>query len=198
MSKKKSIIAVAGILLLAACAEEIPPGSVQEFVDNRRLLEATMVRCAENRATMKYEAECINAREAINRIEATEERARREQLEAQSERKRQALRRTQQAAAEARRRALEAQRMREEAEYLGLFEQPAAEAQPAAAPHQQAEQNQTVVPQTTAQTQSELPAAPQRIIETESPEPESEEPTASDLQSIREELQRRRDEQDNN
>lgn len=97
--------------------------SVDEFVDNPRLLEATMVRCSENRTEMKYTAECVNAREAVNRIEAVEDERRREQMEAQSERKRQALRRTQEAVAEARRRSLDAQRRREEAEYLGVFEE---------------------------------------------------------------------------
>lgn len=198
MREKKPIILLAGILFLAACAEEVPPVSMQEFVDNPRLLEATMVRCAQNRATMKYEAECINAREAINRIEAAEVAARREQLEAQSERKRQALRRTQQAAAEARRRALEAQRMREEAEYLGLFEQPVTDTQTVEPSPQQVERNPSPAPQTTAQTPSAPAPAPQRVIETDAPESNSEEPTASDLQSIREELQRRRDAQDKN
>ena len=82
-----------------------------------------MVRCGANRSEMKYETECVNARDAINRLERAEEQARRQQLEAQSERKRQALRRTQEAAAAARRRAEDDRRRREEAEYLGLFEE---------------------------------------------------------------------------
>lgn len=109
-------------LLLAACSEEVPPVSVSEFADNPRLLEATMLRCAANRSETRYDQECINAREAVNRIEAAEERVRRVQMEEQSERKRQALRRTQEAAAAARQRALEEQRRREEEQYLGMFE----------------------------------------------------------------------------
>ncbi|MFQ6004783.1 MAG: EexN family lipoprotein [Woeseia sp.] len=111
-----------GFGLLVGCAREPPPRSVAEFLENRILLEATMIRCGENRNMSKYEADCVNAREAINRIAAEEQRARRAELEAQSERKRKALRRTQQAAAEARRRAAEERRRREEAEYLGVFE----------------------------------------------------------------------------
>ena len=91
-------------------------------MENSRLLEATMVRCGQNRSEMKYEAECVNARDAVNRLEVGEKQAKRQELEAQSERKRLALRRTQEAAAEARRRALEAKRRREEAEYLGIFD----------------------------------------------------------------------------
>jgi hypothetical protein len=107
---------------LAACGKEPPPRSVQEFVDDPILLEATMVRCSRDRAATRYDAECVAARDAVDRIAAVREQARREGLESESERKRQALRRAQQAAAEARRRAEEAARRREEAEYFGEFE----------------------------------------------------------------------------
>ena len=109
------------LALLSACAEEAPPTTVQEFVDDPIRLEAAVVRCSQNRQESRYQAECVNARQAVALIEAREERARREALEAQSERKREALRRTQEAAAEARRRADEAERLRREAEYLAQF-----------------------------------------------------------------------------
>ena len=79
-----------------------------------------MVLCGRNRQDMKYTAECVNARDAINRMEVREKRARHAELEALSERKRQAVRQTQEAAEESRRRQLEAQRLREVAEYLGV------------------------------------------------------------------------------
>jgi hypothetical protein len=110
-----------GLTLLGACNREPPPRTVAEFEENPILLEATVVRCSENRAQSRYEAECVNAREAIARIEAREEAAGREELERQSEAKRRALRRTQEAAAEARRRAEETQRQQREAEYLAQF-----------------------------------------------------------------------------
>jgi len=80
--------------MVVGCSPEPPPRSVQEFVDNPILLEAAMVRCAQNRAETRYDAECVNARQAVSLVEAREERARREALEAQSARKREALRRT--------------------------------------------------------------------------------------------------------
>ena len=95
-------------MLFRSCAKEPPPRTVAEFLDNRILLEATMVRCGKNRNMSKYEVDCVNAREAINRIATIDEKERRAELEAQSARKRKALRRTQEAAAEARRRAAEA------------------------------------------------------------------------------------------
>ena len=110
-----------GTFLVAGCSQEPPARTVTEFVDNPLLLEAAVVRCAQDRTKMKYEQECINAREAVKIVEAREEAKRRADLEARSEQKRRDLRRTQEAAAEARRRAEEAQRLREEAEYLAHF-----------------------------------------------------------------------------
>ncbi len=112
----------AGLCLLAACVKEPPPRPVTDFLEDPILLEATMVRCAQNRSKTKYESECVSAREAANRLAAVDEAARRKELEAQSARKRKALRRTQEARAEARRRAAEVERRRREAEYLGVFE----------------------------------------------------------------------------
>lgn len=109
------------LALLSACAEQAPPTTVQEFLDDPIRLEAAVVRCSQNRQESRYEAECVNARQAVALIEAREERTRREAMEAQSERKREALRQTQEAAAEARRRAEEAERLRREAEYLAQF-----------------------------------------------------------------------------
>ena len=110
-----------GLLLAAGCAEEAPPRSVADFLDNPIVLEATVVRCARNRSESRYNTECVNARQAVSIIEAKEERARRDAFEAQSSAKRDALRRTQRAAAEARRRAAEADRKRKEAAYLAQF-----------------------------------------------------------------------------
>ena len=110
-----------GISILAGCGQKAPPRNVTEFVENPMLLEAAIVRCARNRVETRHDAECINAREAVNIVQAKEEEVRRAELEARSERKRQALRRTQQASAEARRRAEEAERLRKEAEYLAQF-----------------------------------------------------------------------------
>jgi hypothetical protein len=119
---------LSAIALLGACSEEQPPRSVHEFLENPNLLEATVVRCSQNRSETRYDPECVNAREAVSRMAAREEQAGRAALEAQSERKRDALRRTQEAAAEARRRTAEANRRREEAEYLAQFGQLPADA----------------------------------------------------------------------
>jgi hypothetical protein len=188
MSNVRVTICLLASGLVAACSEPPPPVSVTEFMENPRLLEATMVRCGQNRSEMKYEADCVNARDAINRLERAEERARRVELEAQSERKRQALRRTQQAAAAARQRALEEERRREEAEYLGIFE---------AAPgtSSAAQQAEPPSPSSNAPVATVEPA-PEPEPET-SAETDAEQPPASDLEEIREELRRRQQETNN-
>ena len=149
-----------------------------------------MVRCGQNRSEMKYESECVNARDAINRIERSEERARRAELEAQSERKRQALRRTQEAAAAARRRAVEIQRQRDEAEYLGVFE----DGTPNPSVDQQASMAPTSGNAPVATVEAE-PAPEPEILNSEpevlSPEPEELPPETTDLGQVREELRKR-------
>ena len=114
-------------VLLFACAKEPPPRTVRQFIDNPLLLEAAMVRCAQDRAQSKYDLECMNARQAAASIQAKEEARRAEELEALSEAKRRAFRQTQEAAAEARRRALEAEERRRNEEYIAQFGETPAE-----------------------------------------------------------------------
>ena len=196
-------VLLGGLALVAGCAEPPPPRSVQEFVDNPLVLEAALVRCSRNRAETRYEAECVNAREANKIIAAREEAKRRAEFEAQSERKRQALRRAQEAAAEARRRAAEAERRREEAAYLAQFGQ-----LPPAAGEQVQEPDTGNVPIVVLPEPAEdgtgsdpgyreaLNVAPSTssnapVAEVE-PEPEQDAPR--DLDAIREELKRRNEE----
>jgi hypothetical protein len=184
-------IALAALLVLAACGEEPPPTSVLQFLENPILLEATMVRCTENRAEARYDPECLNAREAINSIAAREEQARRAEFEAQSERKRQALRRAQEAAAEARRRALEEEKRRKEAELLGPFaplsegEDPPVQGDPHDGDRPEpAERETTTEPASQPQGDAMPPPAAQESTE------------ASDLDAIRRELERRQESED--
>jgi len=122
MSRICAPLLLCSVLIVQGCSsDQGAVRSVQEFLDNPIFLEAAVVRCSQNRTESRYDAECVNARQAVSIIEAREERARREQLEAESESKRDALRRTQAAAAEARRRVAEAEQLQREAEYLAQF-----------------------------------------------------------------------------
>lgn len=190
--------------MLAGCAKEPPPRTVTEFIENPMLLEAAVVRCSQDRANTKYDAECVNARQAVARIQAKEEAAAKAALEARSESKRSALRRTQAAAAEARRRAAEAERLRKEAEYLAQFGvAPPADGEvgeTAAEGESLPESNlpvavipEAVEPPDTTGAYEEAGLAP---VGSNAPVSELSEPqpAVSDLESVRDELSRRNEE----
>jgi len=170
-------------LTLVGCAKEPPPRSVNEFVENPILLEAAMVRCAEDRAKSRYEAECVNARLAVSRIQAREEAKRAAVLEESSKRKREALRRQQEAVAEARRRAAEAERLRKEAEYLAQFGiLPGAESEAAAEAGDSEMSSDEALPD----AEADAPDVPDSNVD----------PESSDLEAVRKELQRRNEKPD--
>ena len=54
-----------GLAVLYGCAEEAPPPSVHQYLDDPIALEAAVVRCAANRSESRYEAACVNARQAV-------------------------------------------------------------------------------------------------------------------------------------
>lgn len=173
-------------LLVASCSEP-PPTTVVEFVEDPRLLEATMLRCADNRAELRYTQECLNAREAVDRIAAREAAERRADLEAESERKREALRRRRQLEEEARARAEEEERLRQEAEYLSQFGEA-----PAGAPADPAQGEATgTVPSGTTMPAAEQPGDDAPAAADTRDEPPGDERSLEDLR--RELEQRSRD-----
>jgi hypothetical protein len=207
---KRTVALLFVLSLLTACGKETPPHTVAEFMEDPILLEATMVRCGQDRSATRYEAECINASDAVDRIAAAKEQERRKELEAESERKRQALRRAQEAAADARRRAQEAEKRREEAAYYGEFdplppkdEEPGEDGPPAGE-DESGNRAGTATP-----PENGLPENPQPVpadegvsrmpVVTEG-EPgvsngaEIGAPAATELDAVREELKRRQDE----
>lgn len=204
-------------LFVVACSEERPARSVRQFLDNPQFLEAAVVRCSQNRTESRYETECVNARQAVSLIEAREERARRDRLEAESKSKRDALRRTQRAAAAARKQAAERARLREEAEYLAQFGAVPPPVVESDLPQLEANSPGAVLPspvqteQSTAVVESQDPLViydePVRAYNdsipasdggnapgmNSQPEPEP----ATDLNSVRDELRRRQEESSN-
>lgn len=183
------------IALLAACSEEPRPPTAMEFVENPVLLDATIVRCVENRDELRYEAECINARDAVDLIAVKAEKARRAELEAESERKREALRASQEVADEAKRRALEEERRLQEAEFLGLVVTvPAGTADPSQSMTPEGTIQEGAMPDAaTAVTPGEADAAvssSERIIAAPTDEAQ---PAKTDLEEVREKLEQRQE-----
>jgi len=184
-----------GLGLVAACTEPPQPRSVAELLENPIVLEAAMVRCNANRDETRYDAECINARQAVSILEAREDRDRAKDFEAQSKRKREALRRTQEAAAEARRRAEEAERRREEAAYLAQFGElpPSSEGDDSTA-ETLSNVPVAVLPEPDEETDSATTGAETALPASDggnAPTVQSTQPT--DLDAIREELRERND-----
>ena len=178
MKNKYLIIALGAFCVLVGCDKQPLPRTVGEFIANPNLLEVVMARCGQDRAATKYDVECVNARAAIDHMAKAEIVASKEQLEAQSQRKRRALRRTQDAAAEARRNRDEAERRRREAEYLGQFDQVPVDQAANGATSAQTMTDASPLPEQSATLADSLP------VETD---PES----MNDIESIREELERR-------
>lgn len=191
---------------LAGCAKEPPPRSVTEFMDNPNLLEAAMVRCSQDRSATRYDEECINAREAVGRIEAKEEAARRAEFDASSEQKRQALRRTQSAAAAARQRRADAEKQRVEAEYLAQFGVPSPVDQNAQENTELGNTPQVIIPDAQADARADAQDAPVNsdaasassdstaMPSTAEPAADLPEEPGSDLNAVRDELRRRSEE----
>lgn len=203
---------ISSLIGLTACSEPPQPRSVTAFMENSNLLEAALVRCMQDRAQSRYDAECINAREAVRLGEAESAKDRRAALEAESKRKRDALRRTQWAAAEARRRAVEAVRRREEADYLAQFgELPQADIAadegmsgnaplaivPAAKVTESASLDQTMALPTSGSSVPTREVQLELELETETEITEETSQQGSDLEAIREELRRRNDDGEN-
>lgn len=201
MNRTRIPLFLCGFALVAACSEEPPPRTVTEFLDNPMMLEAAVVRCSVSREETRYDAECVNARQAVTIVEAKEERARRDAFEAQSERKREALRRTQEAAAEARRRSAEQIRLRKEAEYLAQFgELPASPEGESAVEASSANAPVALVPEVTAidQTEQKYSEGSASAAATDGGNaPVMDADPESDLESIREELRKRNEESAN-
>jgi hypothetical protein len=168
---------------------------VTEFLKNPIILEAAMVRCAQNRSETRYDATCVNARQAVSIIEAKEERARRDIFEAESNRKREALRRTQQVAAEARRRAAESERMRKEAEYLAQFgELPPPPQEERDVDEAAANAPGVIIPEI-ADEPADLPPKADPLSPSDGGNaPAAVSETGSDLEAVREELRNRNEE----
>jgi hypothetical protein len=190
MTKYQIAACVGAGLFLAGCGKEPPPPSVSDFVDDPILLEAAVVRCGENRHEKRYDAECVNARQAVSIIAERQDREKAKALEAQSDRKREALRRTQAAAAEARRRAEVAEQHRKEAEYLSQFGEvpPAPSGEAGTAPGAaNAPTAELAAPPAADEAQ---PAAPPPSAD-QGPAPVVAEDHPMDIEAIREELQKR-------
>lgn len=181
------LVALVTAFAAAGCSERPPARSVADFMDDSIGLEATLARCNSERGKLRDDPECINARDANNRLAAAEKKERQRQLELESQRKRDAIRRRSEAAAQAQREAEEAAQRREELLYEQQFQ---------AVPSEDGSELDGEAPSSVDTGEADTGSAagePPAVIESPAPAP-SEQPDASsptDLNSLREELNRR-------
>ncbi|MCJ7557789.1 MAG: EexN family lipoprotein [Gammaproteobacteria bacterium] len=85
-------ISLVAVLAMTGCAREQAPTSVDEFVLDRVMLDATLARCDLDQSDTFDDRNCVNARRAVERLWREQEELNTELLERESERKRQMLR----------------------------------------------------------------------------------------------------------
>ncbi|MEO0996672.1 MAG: EexN family lipoprotein [Pseudomonadota bacterium] len=186
-------------LVLGACSPEPPPRKVSEFLEDPIALEATLSRCNADRSRSRDDVECKNAREAGKRISTAEEEERQRLLEEESRRKLEAIRRRNEAMDQRRREAEEAARRLEELQYEQQFApvegaEPGAAApgpaasEPEPAPAEPVESEPAPVDDGVYREETIEPS--QFPVDESVPESLGSEP-ANDLESLRQELQRR-------
>ena len=90
--KYRIIGILSAVAVLSACTNELPPTSVDEFVADRVLLDATLARCDLGSSDSFDDRNCVNARRAVERLWREQEKINAEFREKESERKLQWLR----------------------------------------------------------------------------------------------------------
>ena len=86
---------VLAVCVFAACGpKRIPPLTVAELMDDRVALDGVLLKCNRDAARMHNDAECLNARTAVERIAQNIDPAEAARRNEEFERSRERLRRT--------------------------------------------------------------------------------------------------------
>lgn len=62
----------AAVFFIAGCSQELPPRSTTALMDDPAVLQAVLFRCNQLQGAALSDAECRNAREAVDRLAAQE------------------------------------------------------------------------------------------------------------------------------
>ncbi len=92
-STLRSALICGSILGAAACGpHKIPPMTVSEFMEDRVALDGVILKCNQDPALARSDADCLNARIAVERLASQNEAAREAKREEEFERTREQLR----------------------------------------------------------------------------------------------------------
>jgi hypothetical protein len=75
------LFVIAGIVLLSACSQELPPRTALELMADPAVREAVLLRCSRLQEAALRDQECRNVREAVDRLAAEEQESQTDQAE---------------------------------------------------------------------------------------------------------------------
>jgi hypothetical protein len=67
-----ALFVIAGIVMLSACSQELPPRTTLELMADPAVRDAVLLRCNQLQERALRDAECRNVREAVDRLAAEE------------------------------------------------------------------------------------------------------------------------------
>jgi hypothetical protein len=68
-----ALFVIAGIVMLSACSQELPPRTKLELMADPAVRDAVLLRCNQLQDRALHDAECRNVREAVDRLAAEEQ-----------------------------------------------------------------------------------------------------------------------------
>ena len=72
---------VAGIVVLVACSQELPPRTTLELMNEPAVRDAVLFRCTQLQGAALRDEECRNVREAVDRLASEEQEGRPEETQ---------------------------------------------------------------------------------------------------------------------
>jgi hypothetical protein len=80
-----ALFVIAGIVMLSACSQELPPRTTLELMEDPAVRDAVLLRCNQLQETALRDAECRNVREAVDRLAAEDQDKRTEETKQDAE-----------------------------------------------------------------------------------------------------------------
>lgn len=80
-----AVFVIAGIVMLSACSQELPPRTKLELMADPAVRDAVLLRCNQLQERALSDAECRNVREAVDRLAAQEQEKQAEETKQDAE-----------------------------------------------------------------------------------------------------------------
>ena len=80
-----ALFVIAGIVMLSACSQELPPRTTLELMADPAVRDAVLLRCNQLQETALRDAECRNVRESVDRLAAEDQERQAEETKQDAE-----------------------------------------------------------------------------------------------------------------